>query len=163
MGNNNVESIYWDSCVFIDGLRKTRSRWPQIAELESQAKGGKLAIFTSALTIAEVVRLGTNNELSEPERQQIDSYFRHKFIRVVPVDRIVARQAAEIVRNHRLKPPDAIHVATAIRTECRVFYTYDGDGGDADKLLGKNGTIGSPALPIKRPGEFGQMTLDVSE
>lgn len=151
---NDPQPIYWDSCVFIDGLRQTPVRWPHILYLEQQAKGGAVVIYTSALTIAEVVKTKESGELTDEERRNIADYFRHKFVRVIPVDRIVARAAADIVRNHGLKPPDAIHVATAIRTKCAVLYTYDGLGGDPDKLLGKSGQIGAPALPIKLPGGF---------
>lgn len=153
------QRVYWDSCIFIDGLRQTTNRWPQIEMLEHEAKGGAIAIYTSTLTIAEVVKIKEYGELTVEEGRLIAAYFRHKFIRVVPIDRVVARSAAEIVRNHQLKPPDAIHVATAIRSKCCVMYTYDGDGGDSNKLLGKNGQIGVPALAIKRPGEFGQNNI----
>src|SRR5262249_20743417 len=91
--------------------------------------------------------------------QQLSIYFRHKFIRVIPVDRIIAKQAAEIVRLHQLKPPDAIHVATALRTKCAVLYTYDGTDGDSQKMLPKSGQIGSPTIPIKIPGDFGQQVM----
>lgn len=80
---------YWDSCVFIDGLRKTEARWPQIKILENQAKGGESVIYTSALAIAEVVKLQEFGELTEDESRRIAGYFRHKFIRVIPVDRVV--------------------------------------------------------------------------
>jgi predicted nucleic acid-binding protein len=156
---NEPKRIYWDSCVFIDALRKTSARWPKIQELENQAKSGKLIIFTSTLAIAEVVKLKEHGELTEAERHLISGYFRNKFVRVVPVDRVIAKSAADIVRVHSLKPPDAIHVATAIRTVCCVLFTYDGDGGDSTKMLGKNEMIGLPAIPIKRPGEFGDALL----
>lgn len=154
--------IYWDSCVFIDGLRQTPVRWPHIQTLEHQAKGGALVIYTSALAIAEVVKTKESGELTDSERHLINAYFRHKFVRVIPVDRIVAKMAAEIVRNHELKPPDAIHVASAIRTKCVVMYTYDGLGGDPDKLLGKSGQIGAPSLPIKLPGDSSEYTMFAS-
>jgi predicted nucleic acid-binding protein len=138
----------WDSCVFIDGLRKTADRFPRISELESEAKSRRLFIFASTLAIAEVVKLKEYGDLTEDEHRDISAYFRHKFIKVIPVDRVIARAAAEIVREHSLKPPDAIHIATANRCRCAVLYTYDGP------MLEKNGQIGSPSLPIKRPGEF---------
>jgi len=141
---------YWDSCIFIDGLKQTSGRFPQIKHLESEAKAGRLFIFSSTMAIAEVVKLKDYGPLTEEQIREISSYFRHKFIRIIPVDRLIARSAAEIVREHNLKPPDAIHVATALRSRCAVLYTYD------QLLLDKNGTIGNPGIPIKRPGEFGQ-------
>jgi predicted nucleic acid-binding protein len=144
-------SCHWDSCIFIDGLRQTAGRFPQISALEQEAKGGHLIIFTSTLAIAEVCKTKDYGDLTEDEHRQIKAYFRHKFVKVIQVDRIIARNAAEIVRDHSLKPPDAIHVATAIRCRCQVLYTYDG------LMLSKDGQIGTPALPIKPPGAFGNI------
>lgn len=155
-----LQLTYWDSCVFIDALRKTEARWPKIQQLEYEARGGKTVICTSAFTIAEVVKLQQYGDLTDEERRLIDGWFRHKFVRVIPVDRIVAKAAAEIVRRHELKPPDSVHIASAIRMKCEVFYTYDGHDGDQAKLLAKDGLVGGmPTLAIKRPGEYGQMTL----
>src|SRR5205085_7098644 len=91
---------YWDSCIFIDGLKKTAGRFPQISQLEGEAKAGRLFIFTSTMAIAEVVKLKEYGPLTEDQLRDIAAYFRHKFIRVIPVDRVVARSAAEIVREH---------------------------------------------------------------
>jgi predicted nucleic acid-binding protein len=154
----DLPGVYWDSCIFIHALQKTPGHAPKILAIENDAKDGKLVVYVSALVIVEVCKLKRHGTTSDHEVRQISDYFRHKFVRVVPVDRPIARMAAEIVRNHDLKPPDAIHVATALRTKCEVFYTYDGDGNDPG-LLKMSGVIGSPALPIKRPGEWGQMTI----
>jgi predicted nucleic acid-binding protein len=150
--------IYWDSCIFIYAFKKTPAHYSTILAIEKQAKAGECDIFVSALVIAEVVNSKTHGRMTDGDIKAIDNYFRNKFIKIVPVDRPIAKSAADIVRNHYLKPPDAIHVANAIRTKCEVFYTYDGDGS-TQGLLQLNERIGIPALPIKRPGEWGQMTL----
>jgi predicted nucleic acid-binding protein len=153
--------IYWDSCVFIHAFNKTPSHFSTILAIEKEAKAGELEIFVSVLVIAEVVNSRTHGKMTDADTRAIAKYFRNKYIKIVPVDRPVATAAADIVRNHDLKPPDAIHVATAIRTKCEVFYTYDGGGG-ARGLLDCDGNIGIPALPIKRPGEWGQMTIGMT-
>jgi len=144
---------YWDSCVFIDGLRQTPGRFPQIAQLDATAKSGDIYIFCSTLAIAEVVKMNSYGPLRTAEEQNIAAYFRHKFIKLIQVDRTIARSAAEIVRQHELKPPDAIHVATAIRTRGCVLYTYD------KQLLDKSGQTGDPVVLFKNPGELASPTL----
>jgi predicted nucleic acid-binding protein len=151
--------IYWDSCIFIHAFKKTAAHFPTILAIEKQAKSGQLEIFASALVIAEVVNHKPPGQMmTDGDVRSVGNYFRNKFIKIVPVDRIVAKNAAGIVRNHSLTPLDAIHIATAIRTECEVFYTYDGDGNHPG-LLQQNQKIGVPSLPIKRPGEWGQMQI----
>lgn len=151
---------YWDSCVFIHALKKTEGHYKKIRALEDEAKSGTADIFISALVIAEVVKTKKHGKMSDTDLRLIKGYFENKWIKVVPVDRPVAKSAADIVRNHDLKPPDAIHLATAIRCGCDVFYTYDGDGDDPG-LLQEHGKIGIPSLTIKKPGDFGQMTTDM--
>ena len=151
---------YWDACVFIHAFQKTAAHYSTIIELEKLAKAGEWYIFGSTLIIAEVVK--PNHAITDSQARSISNYFRNnRYIKIVPVDRKIAQNAAEIVRNHGLKPADAIHIATAIRTKCEVFYTYDGDG-NSQGLLQKDGKIGVPALPIKRPGEWGQMTIGMN-
>lgn len=151
--------VYWDSCVFIDALRKTDGRIDPILDIERKARAGQLLIFTSALAVAEVVKLDQHTPLTEDERRHINAYFRHKFVRVVPVDRIVAKSAADIVRVHELKPPDAVHVATALRCVCKVLFTFDGISGDPKKMLAKSDLIGTPTIPIKQPGHYGDWEM----
>lgn len=159
------ERTYWDSCVFIDALRQTtqpEDRWSKISKLIARAKAGKSTIWTSALAIAEVVRGKEHGQLSEEEERKIRALFFAKFVKLIPVDRLIAKHAAEIVRTFTLKPPDAVHVATAIRCRCEVLYTYDGGDGDPRKILTHHGQIGLPAMPIKRPGEWGQSEIEFS-
>jgi predicted nucleic acid-binding protein len=150
--------VYWDSCIFIYAFKKSPAHYSTILAIENQAKSGELDIFVSALVIAEVVNSKTHGKMADGDIRAIAKYFRNKFIKIVPVDRMVAGAAADIVRNFDLRPPDAIHIATAIRTKCDVFYTYDGDG-KTQGLLQRDGMIGIPAIPIKRPGQWGQMML----
>jgi predicted nucleic acid-binding protein len=47
--------------------------------------------------------------------------------------------------NHKVKPKDAIHVATALDAGVGQFDTFDGD------LIALSGQIGNPPLVIGRP------------
>jgi predicted nucleic acid-binding protein len=158
---DDAKKTYWDSCVFISALdKKDADRVKKIVAIERQARSGEVRIFVSALVLAEVVRTKEHGKMTESEIRIIQAYFQKKFVSIVPVDRIIAKAAADIVRNNDLKPLDAIHLATAIRCGCEVFYTYDGDGKEFG-LLKMDGQIGVPAMPIKRPGDWGQITIDM--
>ncbi len=155
----DIPRVYRDSCIFIHALKKTPEHYSKIISIENEARDGRLNIYVSSLVIAEVAWFEKRKDITEEQYHLIARYFQHKFMRVVPVDRPVAKIAAEIVRNHELRPADSIHIATSIRTKCEVFYTYDGDGNEPG-LLQKSGMIGAPAMPIKRPGDWGQLLMD---
>jgi predicted nucleic acid-binding protein len=54
-------------------------------------------------------------------------------VEVVEFHRLIARDARDLVREvkfdseKRLKPPDAIHLATATRMNAEEFHTFDSD------------------------------------
>ncbi|MGA2033073.1 MAG: type II toxin-antitoxin system VapC family toxin [Thermoguttaceae bacterium] len=146
--------IYWDSCVYISCIEKTPDRYPILQTIIREAQAGSLVLVASTLVIAEVVRL---NGSTEPEREQanrIQEFFENDYIEIRAVDRLTAEYAAEISRTHGLKPPDAIHVATAIHHKCDCLQTYDGQQGCRGKLLALNGKIGWPALSIQLPSSL---------
>lgn len=79
--------------------------------------------------------------------------FKNPYIVVKSVDRftVTAERAAEITRQHGIKPPDAIHVATAIRWQCECLQTIDGLEGGRKKLLTFDGKVEVPSLKIEVP------------
>ena len=115
-----------------------------------QAEEGQIVLVASSLVIAEVVKYDSP-ESPAVQARTIRQFFENDYIKVRAVDRKTAEEAAEICRIHGVKPPDAIHIATALATRCEVLHTYDGEKGEPRKLLAFDGKIGVPALPIKQP------------
>lgn len=146
------ERIYWDSCVFIDCIQETADRIKILESIVEAAKSGEVRILTSTLAIAEVVRCEPDRALSKDDADKIKAFFENDFISVRQLDRETAELAADISRQYGLKPPDAIHVATAIKHKCQVLNTYDGrNKKKKGKLLKYDGQIGVPPLKIQEP------------
>jgi len=59
--------------------------------------------------------------------QAFDAYFDSSDVDLVDVDSAIARVAAYVRANFKLKVPDAIHLATALETKCHTFLTTDSD------------------------------------
>jgi predicted nucleic acid-binding protein len=147
------ERIYWDSCVFISCIERTPSRYSILKTIIRDAEEGSLVLVASTLVIAEVTKLNGSTELEKKQAQLIQDFFENDYIEIRALDRLTAEQAAEISRKYGLKPPDAIHVATAIRHGCSCLQTYDGEQGCQGKLLAFDNKIGWPALAIRLPSE----------
>lgn len=62
---------------------------------------------------------------------------------LVGLDHKACQEAVSLRNKFGLKPADAIHIATALKHECRTFYTFD------EKLLALDGKLG--ALAVKSP------------
>ena len=155
------ERIYWDSCVPLSYVNGVPDRLPTIDELLRHARREELELVTSVLSITEVAFAASEQAggALDPEvEENIDSLWSPDSpIALVEFHDLIAREARGLIRQGigqdwgKLKPADAIHLATARRLEVDRFHTYD------DRLLKWNGVAG---FPVTRP-EVAQGMLDV--
>ena len=70
-------------------------------------------------------------------RQQSCSFFDQKYILLVPVDKPIGLRAQflQLAGIGGLKPPDAVHLASALVWNIPVFHTFDRRLLDLDKKL----------------------------
>ncbi|HLJ13257.1 MAG TPA: type II toxin-antitoxin system VapC family toxin [Bryobacteraceae bacterium] len=141
---------YWDSDVFISRIQKTLGRIEDLRAITDAAERGDVTIVTSFLTEVEVVKLKELGLLDEETERMVAQFFENDYLSVRVVDRFVAEKARPIVRQFKLKPTDAVHVATALLMEVDVLHTYD-----ERHLLPLNGQIdkldGGSKLRIEKP------------
>jgi len=103
--------------------------------------------------LAEVTRR-RHQAVPQEHRQKIERFFENPYIQIVNADRFVVVQARDLIWQHlSLRPNDAIHLASALRARCSMFYTYDRG------LLDLDGTLSG--LGIVEPVWTGQMQLPV--
>ena len=90
----------------------------------AEAIAGGRRIVTSALSVAEVRNPpgATASQLVAPGGAGI---FELPCLRVVNVNMTIALAAQRLASHHNLKPPDAIHLATAIRHGCAELLVWD--------------------------------------
>ncbi len=145
-----MPSAYWDSCVFLSLLQKTPGRFDDLAYIIDLARKKQFDLVTSTFTITEVAKLPDCGKLNDEQAKQIAEIFENPYIIVRQLDRTVALLAQELVRCHGIKPPDAVHAATAIEMQVEVLHTYDKAKGSKG-LLRFDGKLGDPPLAIKMP------------
>ena len=80
---------------------------------------------------------------------KIRDFLSREYIILAALDVRVAATARELIRQYRnapsLKPPDAIHLATALHLGIPVLETMDRD------LLRLDGSVGTPPIIIRQP------------
>lgn len=122
MGTEPV--VYLDTSVFIALIQNEAGRVAACREALQDASEEKTRALTSALTVAEVVK-GESGAIPESAEPIIESFFNSPWLRVASVDQRVAVKSREVSRLYGLKPPDAIHVATAILYGASRIFSYD--------------------------------------
>jgi len=140
-----VELIYWDSDAFLGWLQAEPGKVELCAGTLKRADQGEVVIFTSALTIAEVLWMRGAPAIPQEKAEIVRKFFRRSYFRIRNVTRAIAESAQDLVWTQGIRPKDAIHVATALDAGTTVLETFD------DQLLKKTGTIGAPALIIRQP------------
>ena len=121
---------------------------------------GEIDILASAISLAEVAGSGKVRGAHLPPRDRHDRskraqvWMRGPGFGIVEVDRHLATAAGDLAILHQLTGPDAIILASAIRTSSTALYTWDHD------LLKLNGKI--PVVRVLKPseGSFGQDLFD---
>ena len=116
---NSPNRLYWDACAWIAFIQKEKVELPsgQVEDRESMcrsvliaAKAGKVEIATSTLSLAEVCKDPTS-------ASRFHEFLKLEYVLLVTLDRAVGEKARELMQGgySGLKPPDAIHIATASR------------------------------------------------
>ncbi len=149
------EFIYWDSDAFLGWLKEEKGKAELCRGTIDRAESGGVVIFTSTLTIAEVLWMKGEPKTSPEKAAIVRKFFRRSYIKVRNVTRRVAESAQDLVWDHSIKPKDAIHVATAMDIGVPTLETFD------EGLLKKSGSIGAYMLTIRKPLAPGQGTLDL--
>ena len=114
-----------DTSVFIYHLEAHRVYLPLTQELLAGVEAGKWTAVTSTVTIVELTvrpwQVGRPAVARAYEALLV--HFPHLIL--ADVTREVARRAAQLCARYRIRPADALQVATALIHEARAFVTND--------------------------------------
>lgn len=156
---------YWDSNIWLGILNGEADKIVECSSLLERARDGEFVIVSSAITLAEVIRLReTPVKLDREKDQVIREFFKRDYIVVRSVDRQTAELARELVWKYRdvvdkkneVRPWDAIHMATAIRLGIPLLNTYD---PDLLQLDGKERCSDGSFLEVRPPEGVDMMPL----
>ena len=148
----------WDSSVVIGYLAGDAGLEPHCSQIIGQAEAGGLEIVVSEMAKVETAYL---KELPDAESALlIREFFSREYIIPVSLDDPVSAIAQDLVRKYRtppiLRPPDAVHLATAILWRIPILETTDSD------LLRLDQREGDPLITIRRPLYQGPLRLPES-
>ena len=162
---NPTKRVYWDACVWIALIQRekiplpnggTEDRETMSRMVIEAAKNGTLEILTSTFCLVEVCRApGSKITISD----KLAEFFENDYILLIYLDRMVAERSRELMIAYGdLKPPDAVHVATAaVSPGVEEMHTFDDrlikldgliDKADGTKLKICKPDAGAPPAPL---------------
>lgn len=158
MSSRRTPRRYWDANAFLGIFNNEPDKVPACETVLRAARAGTVQIVTSAVTLAEVIKVKGQPRLKREAEEDIRKFFQHEWIVIVECDRSIAVAARQLMWDHEfLDHKDAIHVATAIRAGVTQLDTFD------EPLCQITGKIGSPPLVIGHPNLVEQTQLGLSD
>ncbi len=140
--------VYWDANVPLSYLNGVAERMPTIDELFRQARAGEIELVTSAVSRVEVAFARSEEQagaLDEQAEAAIDAlWLPGSPIKTVEFYDLIGSKARALIRRGvsqgwgKLKPMDAIHLATAQQMAVAEFHTY------CDRLKKWTNALGFP-------------------
>ena len=121
----NHTCIGLDTCVLIYHIERHPVYFPITQPLLAAVEDGYLAAVASILTLMEITVRPWQLQRSDvvQDYEEILTHFPN--LTLVDVTRDIARQAARLRAQYRLRPADALHVATALVFGATAFITND--------------------------------------
>jgi len=120
-----MRKVYLDACVVIYLVERHRDYADTLRQ----------RLFTSSglpavkLVLSEVVRMECRiKPVREGEQDLVaryDAFFATAGLVWVPMDRAVFDRATGLRADHRLRTPDALHLAAVMEAGCEEFWTHD--------------------------------------
>jgi predicted nucleic acid-binding protein len=121
-----VQRLALDTVTLIYFFERSAQFFAQVEPVIGAIDAGTLRGVASSLALLETLV----GPLQSGNAALADTYRRALTLapnlELVPVDDAIAELAAAIRAQHRFKTPDAIHLATAVRSGADAFLTNDG-------------------------------------
>jgi predicted nucleic acid-binding protein len=133
---NAVQLVYWDACVFLSYINATPGRIETLDALldEVENSEGHRRVVTSVLSKVEVAFAAhekATQSLDPDVEEAIDFLWADKsVVELVELHVEIATLARSFLRyavanGYKLKPPDAVHMATAKWISAHELHTYN--------------------------------------
>ena len=117
--------IFWDTNLFIYLLEEHPAFGGRVKELRRRMLARHDNLFTSALTVGEILVAPVASQRTEVERRYL-TFFRRPGVTVLPFDVQTAAVYAQVRQDRTISPPDAIQLACAAAAQVDLFITNDG-------------------------------------
>jgi predicted nucleic acid-binding protein len=117
--------VYLDANIIIHLVEGNPVHEAALSHLLRMIESGAISTVSSELSLAEAL-VKPYSERNQALAGIYERLFaKGKQLEVIPIDRTILREAARYRVELGIKLPDAIHLATAMTSQCRVLMTED--------------------------------------
>ena len=117
--------LLFDTVALIYYFEEHRKYGRQAEELVRLVEKGKVSALVSTLLLAELLVMPYRQGRAEMAKQLVAELTAFPNLEVLPVDILVASEAARLQASYGLRTPDAMHAATALTAQVDLFITND--------------------------------------
>jgi predicted nucleic acid-binding protein len=124
---NGVGTLGIETAPFIYFVERHPTYVDRMRAIFQQVNNGLPQVITSVITLTEVLIMPLQTGHARYEQEYRDMLLNTAHITTLPVSIAIADRAAFLRAHYRLRTPDALHVATALVSQCDAFLTNDRD------------------------------------
>ena len=114
-----------DTSIFIYYLEENPTYFKKVTQLFSAIEAGSITAVTSGITLLETTVLPLRKGNRPLANRYADLLTNSYGLRLVPLSFPLLRDAALIRAQTRMKTPDALQLAAALREQCTALITND--------------------------------------
>lgn len=120
-----VETLGIETTPFIYFVEEHPTYLDRMRTIFHQVDHGTPQVITSVITLTEVLVMPIQTNHTQYQQEYREMLLNTAHITTLPVSSAIADQAAYLRAKYGVRTPDALHVATAIISECDAFLTND--------------------------------------
>ena len=120
-----ITKLGFDTSPFIYFVERNPQYLDLVREVIRRVDTGQLAGYSSVVTLTEVLTHPKRLKQTAIENDYRDLLLHGRNFKLVPIDVIIAEQAADFRARYNLRTPDALQIAAALEFGCQAFLTND--------------------------------------
>lgn len=121
----DVETLGIETAPFIYFVEQHPTYVDRMRTIFHQVHRGTPQVITSVITLTEVLVMPIQTNHTQYQQEYREMLLNTAHITTLPVSSAIADRAAYLRAQYGVRTPDALHVATAIISECDAFLTND--------------------------------------
>ena len=120
-----VEKLYFDTAPLIYYVEVNPRYISLMDTIISRVESTQIHVHSSVITLTEVLVQPFQQGNAELRQKYRDILMKNVVFELISMTPLIAEMAAELRAQYNLRTPDAIHMATAVTTNCDAFLTND--------------------------------------